>query len=154
MGKKLISVCVPCFNEQDNVKPMADTLVGILDRMSEYDYEIIFRDNDSTDSTVQILREIASENKRIKVILNCRNSNKDVRKNTFLGRVSGDIIITIPCDFQDPPEMIPEFVGWYEKGYEVVLGQKIASDEGKIKYGLRQVFYGIIDIFSKLSPIS
>lgn len=151
---KKISILVPCYNEEQNVSPMAKTLTAICQQMVDYDYEIIFRDNASTDGTVAILREIAQNDQHIKVILNCRNYGVYAAKDTFRGRVSGDVLISIPCDFQEPPELIPEFIKWYEKGYEIVAGQKTSSKEGKIKYGLRQIFYKVIDMFSDYPQIA
>ncbi len=141
---KKISVLVPCYNEIDNVAAMAETLTSICKGLDGYTYEIIFRDNASTDGTIEELREIAKNDRNIKVILNCRNYGVYADKDTFKGRVSGDILVFLPCDFQEPPELIPEFIYWYEKGYEIVAGQKTGSEEGAIKYGLRQLFYRII----------
>ncbi len=148
---KKISILIPCYNEEKNIVPMAETLTGIMGLYKEkYEYEIIFRDNASTDDSMRILRSLASKDDHIKVIENIRNFGFDPKKDTFIGRVSGDVVIVIACDFQEPPEMIPEFISWWEKGYEAVCGQKTSSKEGKIKYLLRQVFYNIIDCFSSI----
>ncbi len=149
-SSKMISVCVPCYNEIGNVKEMADTLLGILEKLP-YRYELIFTDNCSTDGTRELLREMATNDSRIKVLLNNRNYGIDGRsgRNTFK-YVQGDIIIAIPCDFQEPPELIPEFVSYWEQGYKVVCGQKNSSEEGKIKYGFRQFFYRIINSLSEI----
>ena len=148
---KLISILVPCYNEEENVGPMAETLTEIMSGFSgKYDYEIIFRDNASTDKTLDILKEIANNDKHIKVISNARNYGIDPKKSTFLGRVKGDAVIELACDFQDPPELIPEYISWWENGYDAVCGQKTSSEESKIKYGLRQIFYDIIDFFSDI----
>ena len=149
-SSKMISVCVPCYNEVGNVKEMADTLLGILEKLT-YRYELIFTDNFSTDGTRELLRGMAADDSRIKVLLNNRNYGIDGRsgRNTFRN-TSGDVIITIPCDFQEPPELIPEFVSYWEQGYKVVCGQKNSSEEGRLKYGLRQFFYRIINSLSEI----
>lgn len=137
-----------------NIKPMAEVLVKIAETYSgKYDYEIIFRDNASTDNSLKEMKEVAAENKKIKVIANARNYGLDLQKDTIWSRCSGDIIISIPCDFQEPPELIPEFISWYEKGYEVVAGQKTSSKEGKIKYLFRQIYYKIIGNMSDVNQI-
>lgn len=151
--KKLITIQVPCYNEENNVEPMACRLVNIMSTLPQYDYEIIFRNNASTDNTIYRLRELAKSNPHIKVISNARNYGLDPMKDTFDGRMSGDAIIYIPCDFQEPPELIPEYIAWWEKGYEVVVAQKIASKEGKLKYFLRQIFYKIIASFSEIQQV-
>ena len=148
-NKMRISILVPCYNEEKNIEPMAN---AIKDAMSvyegKYDYEIIFRDNASTDRSLEILKRISRSDHRIKVIVNARNYGLDFKKNTYFGRVFGDVVISIPCDFQEPPELIPEFISHWEKGYEVVCGQKTSSKEGGLKYGLRQLYYQIIDSMS------
>ena len=147
---KRISILVPCYNEEKNIEPMISSLTNVMEQLNGcYDYEIIYRDNASTDHSLDILRSIAVHNKRLKVIVNSKNYGHDFKKNTFFGRISGDIIIMIAADLQEPPELIPEFIKWYEKGYEAVCGQKIDSDEGVIKFRLRKVFYYIIDSLSE-----
>lgn len=147
--RKKISIAVPCYNEEGNVKQMAETLTEIMQGL-DYDYEIIFTDNCSTDATKQYLRELAAKDRHIKVLMNNRNYGAGGRSGHNTGRhCSGDIYIQIPCDFQEPPELIPEFVKYWEEGYKVVAGQKIASEEGKVKYFLRSLFYRIINLFSE-----
>lgn len=146
--RKRISINVPCYNEEDNVKPMAETLTRIMQSL-DYDYEIIFRDNCSTDATRERLREIAAQDKHVKVIMNNRNYGVGGRgRQKSFGYCNGDAIIHIACDFQEPPELLPEFIKYWEQGYKVVAGQKTASKEGRIKYFLRHVYYKIMDAFS------
>lgn len=144
-----ISVTVPCYNEVGNVRTMAEVLTEIMQGLS-YNYEIIFTDNCSTDGTRDILRELAARDERIKVLMNNRNYGTDGRslRNT-LRYVSGDIWINIACDFQEPPELIPEFVRAWEEGYKVVCGQKTSSQEGFIKYTCRSLYYKIIKTLSE-----
>lgn len=146
--RKKISIAVPCYNEEGNVKPMAKKLTEIMEK-SDYEYEIVFTDNCSTDKTKDYLRELAATDSHIKVLMNNRNYGTGGRSVHNTGRYcSGDIYIQIPCDFQEPPELIPEFVKYWEEGYKVVAGQKIASEEGKVKYFLRSLFYRIINLLS------
>lgn len=148
---KKVSIAVPCYNEVGNVREMAETLTDIM-RKLPYEYEIIFTDNCSTDGTKDILRELASKDKHIKVLMNSRNYGVvDGRsdRNT-LKYVTGDVFIGIACDFQEPPELIPEFLACWEQGYKVVCGQKTGSEEGKIKYACRHLYYGIIRNLSSI----
>lgn len=148
---KKISILVPCYNEEKNIKPMAEALTNIMTGyLGKYDYEIIFRDNASIDKSLDVMRELAIEDKHIKVIANARNYGTNTKKNSFAGRVSGDVIIGIACDFQEPPELIPKFIEYWESGYEAVCGQKTSSKEGALKYKLRQMFYNIVDVFSEV----
>lgn len=149
MNNKKISVIVPCYNEGINVKNMGEKLVEILNETG-YDYEILFVDNCSTDESQNYLRELAHKYKRIKVLFNNRNYGVGGRKGReCYANAKGDAVISIACDFQEPPEYIPEFISWWEKGYKVVCAQKIGSKEGAFKYGLRQLFYKIINNFSE-----
>lgn len=145
---KKISIFVPCYNEEKNVKPMAEALSRIM-QSQDYEYEIVFRDNCSTDETRRYLRELAAEDKHIKVLMNNRNYGTSGRGQHLVFRnCSGDALIIIACDFQEPPELIPEFIAAWEQGYKVVGGQKTASKEGSFIYALRHLYYKIINAFS------
>lgn len=148
--KKKITIMIPCYNEEGNVESMGEAITEQMMKMPQYDYEIIFRDNASTDNTLDLLKKMTQMDKHIKVIANSINYGANLRKNSFRGHISGDVNISIPCDFQEPPELIPEFVMWWEKGYEVVCGQKTSSDEGRIKYSCRKLYYNIISTFSEI----
>lgn len=148
--RKKISINVPCYNEKHNVKPMAEALTKVMQTL-DYDYEIIFRDNCSTDGTKEHLRELAAADKHVKAIILNRNYGTGGRgRRMRLGYCTGDVIVNIPCDFQEPPELIPEFIQYWEQGYKVVAGQKIGSKEGKIKYFLRHLYYKIMNAFSEV----
>ena len=148
---KMITICIPCYNEEPNIKPMAEALTKQMKRYKGvYDYEIIFRDNCSTDNSAKVFREIASTDSHIKVIINARNYGINPLKNSFEGRVSGDVIISLPADFQSPPELIPEFIEWWEKGYEVVCGYKPSSEENRLMFSIRQLFYKLIAHYSDI----
>ncbi|MCM1217602.1 MAG: glycosyltransferase family 2 protein [Lachnospiraceae bacterium] len=147
---KKVSICVPCYNEVGNVRDMAETLTDIMQGLP-YEYEIIFTDNCSTDGTKDILRELASKDTHIKVLMNSRNYGTDGRSDRNTIRyITGDVSIAIACDFQEPPELIPEFIKYWEEGYKVVCGQKISSEERKIKYACRRLYYKIIQNLSSV----
>ena len=147
---KKISICVACYNEEANVRAMAMAIVREMEKLPQYDYEVIFVDNNSEDNTQKILREVAEYNKKIKVIFNNRNYGPGRSPRNALRHVTGDAIISLPCDFQDPPEMIETFIKHWEDGCLVVYGQKSGSKEGIIKYCLRTIYYKIIAAFSDI----
>lgn len=151
MEQKFITIMIPCFNEVDNVQPMAQTLVEIMEPLG-YRFELLFTDNCSTDGTREKLRELAAKDKRIKAIFNNRNYGvEDGRSYANTMRYVSkemDALIYIPCDFQEPPELIPDFIRQWESGYKVVCGQKTGSSEGKLRYACRCLFYKIIKAFS------
>lgn len=144
---------VPCYNEEENVIPMSEALVNQLSQMPEYDYEILFIDNCSTDTTREKLRLICAGNKKIKAIFNTRNFGQFNSPYHAICQTTGDCTITVCCDFQDPVEMIPKFVEEWENGYKVVCGVKTSSKENKIMYALRSLYYKIIKKTSKVEQI-
>lgn len=145
---KKISIGIPCYNEEENIEKMYTSLTEIMSSIPEYDYEIIFADNCSEDASQSIIRRLASKDKRVKAIFNASNFGPERSATNIVKHSTGDAYIAMPCDFQEPPEMIPTFVREWEKGYEIVWGQKGKSEESTVKYALRNIFYSIIDMFS------
>ena len=146
---KKISFVIACYNEVGNIEELVNRLIKVMSK-EKYEYEIIFADNASDDGTQDVLRKLASEDKRIKVILNNRNYGPGRSPRNAFRHVSGDVVIGLAADLQDPPELVPEFIREWEKGYKLVYGQKVASDEGIIKYALRSLYYNIINFFSEV----
>jgi polyisoprenyl-phosphate glycosyltransferase len=148
---KLISIVTACYNEEENVERLYKLVRDIMgSELPNYAYEHIFIDNASTDKTVKILKDIASEDKNIKVIVNSRNYGHMRSPVHGMFQASGDATILIVADLQDPPEMIPMFVEKWEKGDDIVLAIKESSQESKLMFSLRKLYYGIL---SKLSEI-
>lgn len=146
---KKVSVCIPCYNEEQNIAHIYEAISKIFSELEDYNYEIIFADNASNDNSEAILRELANRDKRVKVIFNTRNFGPMRSQKNCTYHASGEAIITLTCDFQDPPELIPEFLKEWEKGNKIVWGQKIESQESKFKYFLRNIYYKIINFFSE-----
>lgn len=153
LSMKKISICVCCYNEEENIELMYQALTEQMKKVPEYDYEILFEDNDSEDSSPEILRKIADNDKRVKVILNQTNFGPDRSTANCMRHMTGDAYIGIPCDFQEPPEMIPAFIKEWEKGHDIVWGQKSRSKENPLKRACRNLFYSIIDLFSENKQI-
>ena len=150
---KKLSIMVPCYNEEENVIPMSEALVAQLSQMPQYDYEILFIDNCSTDTTREKLREICAGNKKIKAIFNTRNFGQFNSPYHAICQTTGDCTITVCCDFQDPVEMIPKFVEEWENGYKIVCGVKTSSKENKLMYALRSIYYKLIKKMSRAEQI-
>jgi glycosyltransferase involved in cell wall biosynthesis len=141
LAMRLISVMTPCFNEEGNVREMYEAVKAIFAKLPQYRYEHIFIDNASKDRTPVILRELATQDKNVKVILNARNFGH-VRSGYYaLLQARGDAVIALACDFQDPPELIPEFLQRWEAGSKVVLGVKESADESGLFYAIRDRYY-------------
>lgn len=153
MAKK-ISVLIPCFNEIENVKPISDAVVEqFIKILSEYDYELVFIDNYSTDGTREVLKDICSQNKKIKAIFNAKNFGQF--NSPFYGmlQTTGDCTIVMCCDFQDPVELIPKFVREWENGYKIVPAIKTSSEENGIIYFLRTCYYKLLKKMSDVEQI-
>ena len=141
---KRISVVTPCYNEEDNVRELYQAVKDLFGRVAKYRYEHLFIDNASTDKTVDALREIAAHDPNLKVIVNTRNFGHIRSPIYAILQASGDAVIALAADFQDPPEMIADFITKWEEGYPIVLGVKAASDESAIFYALRKAYYYIL----------
>ncbi len=153
MDKKLVSIRIPCYNEEENVREISKAVVKQMEELPQYDYEILFIDNCSTDNTRSILREICAENHKIKAIFNVRNFGQFNSPFYGLLQTSGDCAISLCCDFQNPVEMIPEFLRYWEEGYQIVCGVKTSSKENKLMYWMRSLYYKFINKFSDIEYI-
>jgi len=148
--KKLISIIVPVFNEEENIKPLYDAVKPIMDRLSErYDYEIIFTDNHSTDQSYQQLQVLAESDNNVRVIRFSRNFGYQRSIYTGYMYARGDAAIQLDCDLQDSPNLIPEFVRLWESGYQVVYGVRRSRKEMWWINTLRKMFYFLIDLLSE-----
>lgn len=150
---KHISVMTPVFNEEGNILNLYNAVKKQFDLLPQYTYEHIFIDNYSTDGSRQILRELAKQDNNVKVIFNARNfgPNRSGTYGMFQG--TGDCLIAIVCDLQDPPEMIPTFLAKWEEGYKVVLGQKTQSKENPLMFQVRKTYYSIMEKLSEAEHI-
>ena len=122
-------------------------------QLSNYDYEILFIDNDSQDKTREILRRMCEEDKHIKAIFNAKNFGQFNSPYYGMLQTTGDCTISMVCDFQDPVEMIPKYVAEWEKGYKIVIGIKTSSKENKLLYWFRSMYYKFIKKFSEVDQI-
>ena len=151
---KKISVVIPCYNEEENVGAMSLAVKNVFsDRLPDYDYELIFIDNDSKDRTREILRELCSSDRKIKAIFNAKNFGQFNSPYYGMLQGSGDAVITLACDFQDPVELIPDFVKGWEEGYRIVIGIKTSSEESGLMYALRSIYYRMLKKLSNVEQI-
>ena len=153
MKQRFISIVTPCFNEEGNVEELHERIKSTMGKLTNYDYEHIFIDNDSNDHTQETLRRIASSDPNVKVILNIRNFGH-IRSpyHAFL-QASGDAVIVMVSDLQDPPEMIADYLEKWEAGYKVVLGQKIGSSESGFMFNIRKMYYRLVNKLSDVELI-
>lgn len=151
---KKISILIPCYNEQENVVPMSNAIKELFEtELTNYDYELLFIDNDSSDNTRPLLREICSKNPHVKAIFNAKNFGQFNSPYYGMLQTTGDCTISMVCDFQDPVELIPQYIREWENGYKIVIGIKTSSKESRIMYHLRSLYYKMIKKFSDVEQI-
>lgn len=145
---KTISIFTPCYNEEGNVEKLIAAVGNEFAKLPQYNYEHIFIDNCSTDNTLSILKRIAQENKHVKIIANARNFGH-VRSPFYgLMQCKGDAVIALVADFQDPPEMIGAFLKKWEEGYKIVIAKKNKSNENRLMFAIRKLFYRLLSRIS------
>jgi glycosyltransferase involved in cell wall biosynthesis len=151
---KLLTVVTPCYNEEANVRELYEAIRELfVGPLARYDYEHIFIDNASRDKTASILRELAAKDSRVKVILNTRNFGHVRSPYHAILRSSGEAVITLACDFQDPPAMIPDFVTKWEKGAKVIMAVKSGSEESLLMSVVRSFYYKLVARLSAVEII-
>jgi glycosyltransferase involved in cell wall biosynthesis len=145
---KLISIIVPVFNEEDNVRKAYEEISTELSKKPEIRFEIIFTDNHSTDSTFSLLEEIAKKDNRVKVIRFTRNFgfNKSILTGYRLSE--GDAAIQIDCDLEDSPSVFHEFISLWKAGHDVVVGVREQRQESKVMIYLRKLYYKFLNSIS------
>jgi dolichol-phosphate mannosyltransferase len=146
--RRLISICVPVFNEAGNVARLLARLKQLAHENPRYDFEFLFTDNASTDHSFELLAEAALSDRRIRVLRFSRNFGfqRSILANFLNAR--GDAAVQIDADLQDPPELITEFLAKWEQGYRVVFGIRRQRQENVVLSGLRRLFYRLIDYVS------
>lgn len=150
---KKISILCPCFNEEENIVPICHAIMHEMEEnLPEYDYELIFLDNHSTDNTKSLIRELCQKYSKVKAIFNAKNfqANSGIYG---LMQTTGECTISIASDFQCPVEMIHKFVREWEKGYKVVCGIKTKSKENPLLYAIRTIYYKLIKRMSTVEQI-
>ena len=151
---KKISILIPCYNEEENIVPISQAVIETMERdLPEYAFELVFIDNDSTDNTRPLIRKLCEKDKRVKAIFNARNFGQFNSPYYGMLQVTGDCVVEMVADFQDPVDMIPKYVREWENGYKIVIGIKTSSKENKVMYWLRSCYYRTIKRLSDVEQI-
>ncbi len=149
-GPRLISVVSGCYNEEENVRECYEQVKRVFATLPQYRYEHVFIDNASRDGTVAILREIAAQDKNVRVIVNARNFGHIRSPHHAFLQARGDAVISLVSDLQDPPELIRDFLKKWEEGFLVVIAVKSNSDESPLFFLIRRAYYEVV---SRLAEI-
>lgn len=153
MSKKLISIVTPTYNEIENIELLVIRIKKVIQGLDQYDFEILVIDNCSTDGTQEKIRELASQDGRIKAIFNARNFGHIRSPYYGILQSGGDATIYMASDFQDPPDMIHQFIEEWEKGWRLVMAVKPVSKGSPVMHFLRKTYYRFIDKISDVEII-
>ena len=145
---KKISILIPCYNESENIDALYAAIIKEINKLDNYEWEIIFEDNSSTDNTVELLRALTKKDKRVRVIVNLANYGPERSGCNLFLCPCADAVIPMCAELEDPPSLIPQFVKNWEQGWLVVLGQYLKREENLLIHGFRQLYYKIIAGFS------
>lgn len=149
----LISVVTGCRNEEGNLEPLYDRISVAFRELPDCDFELIVADNASTDGSREVLRKLCSADRRVKAIFNARNFGPERSGGNAVLQASGEAVICMAADLQNPPELIPIFVRRWKEGHKVVGAIKTNSDEALISKWARNLYYEIVNRMSYVRPI-
>jgi glycosyltransferase involved in cell wall biosynthesis len=152
MTKKMISIVTPCFNEEGNVDELYRRVKEVMSAL-DYDYEHVFIDNASTDETAKKLRTLAAQDLRVKVIFNNRNFGHVRSPVHAILQTTGDAVVAMASDLQDPPERIPDFIQKWEQGFPVVIGVKEKTKDSALFHFMRTMYYRFLRALSDVQLI-
>jgi glycosyltransferase involved in cell wall biosynthesis len=147
---KTISIVTPCYNEEGNVEEVYARVRDVMAGIGRYRYEHIFIDNCSTDATVEILKGIAERDTNVRIIVNARNFGQIRSPMHAINQATGDAVIGLVADLQDPPEMIVDFIREWENGNSMVVAVKRSSEENPLMYWLRRKYYRLVNQVSSI----
>ena len=150
----LISIVTPCYNEESNIEELYARIKRVLSSLSQYSFEIIFIDNNSTDTTVDKIKSLATIDKDVKLIVNTRNFGHIRSPYYGILQSRGKATVYLASDLQDPPELIPEFLRYWEEGYKIVVGVKPVSKGVFWVHALRKLYYRVLDDMSDISLVA
>ena len=143
-----ISVVTPTYNEFDNIVKIYDEIKNKFKEIN-CEYEHIIIDNNSSDGTINKIKDLAKSDKNLKIIINSKNYGHIRSPFHGLLQSNGDATILMAADFQDPIDLISKYITEWKKGNKIILGEKITSDENKIKFSLRKLFYNFLNYLSE-----
>lgn len=147
---KKISIVVPVYNEQDNLKEFHKRITAIMND-TDYDYNLVFVDDGSKDSSAFILKQLVEGDNHVEAYLLSRNYGHQMALTCGLDNADGDAVITMDGDLQHPPELLPELIRLWEEGSEIVMTKRLATeDAGFLKNITSSCYYKLINIMSKV----
>ena len=150
-NKKLVTILVPAYNEQEVLHLLYERLVKLMDSNPKYDFEVLLVNDGSKDNTLQIMQELREKDKRFCYLNLSRNYGKETAMIAGLNYCKGDAVVIIDADLQDPPELIPEMIKYWEEGYDDVYAKR-KSREGEtwLKKFTSKMYYKVLQSFTRI----
>lgn len=149
--KKLVTILVPAYNEQEVLHMLYDRLKKLMDENTNYDFEILFVNDGSKDDSLKIMQELREKDKRVCYLNLSRNYGKETGMIAGLDYSRGDAVIIIDADLQDPPELIPEMLKYWEEGYDDVYAKRRSrKGESWLKKFTSTMYYRVLQAFTKI----
>ena len=150
-GKKLVTILVPAYNEQEVLNMLYDRLKKLMDENTKYDFEILIVNDGSKDNSLKIMQELREKDKRINYLSLSRNFGKETAMIAGLDYSKGDAVIIIDADLQDPPELIPEMLKYWEEGYDDIYAKRRSrKGESWLKKFTSTMYYKVLQAFTKI----
>lgn len=149
---KMITALIPAYNEEECLYQLYDRLTNVLNSIENYNYEILFINDGSKDRTLEILKELNKKDNRVQYVNLARNYGKEIAMAAGFDYAKGDAVIILDADLQDPPELIPEMVKYFEEGYDDVYGKRKSRDgESWLKKSTSKLFYKMLQSVTKVN---
>lgn len=150
-GKKLITILIPAYNEHDALPLLYDRLVNLMDEQSKYDFEVLFVNDGSKDDTLELIKFLRQKDSRINYVNLSRNYGKEVAMAAGFDYIKGDALVIMDADLQDPPELIPQMIKYWEEGYDDVYAKRRSrKGESLLKKLTSWGFYRILQSMTKI----
>lgn len=143
-NKKLISIVIPCYNEEENIQRTYEEVKKVVNSLTNYSHEIIFVDNGSEDRSAELMKELAGKDEKVTALFLSRNFGPEASGLAGMRYARGDAVISVSADLQEPPSLIPGFIKKWEEGYDLVLGQAADLEERRLMAGMRRFFYKLL----------
>lgn len=146
---KKISVITGVYNEAETVRDVYNAIKKVFTGLKkDYDYEHIFMDNHSSDQTVSILKDIAAQDRRVKILVYSKNFGPLKTEMVGYRYATGDVVISYEANLKDPPDLIPSFIKYWENGYDVVYGVRNITHDNLLMSLVRKKFYQLVNFLS------
>ena len=148
---KKISIIIPAYNEEEALPLLYDRLKELMEKMNNYEFEILFVNDGSKDKTIEIIKDLRSKDERVSYVDFSRNFGKEIAMIAGLDYATGDCVVFMDADLQDPPELIPELVKYWEEGYDDVYAKRRSrKGETWLKKFTSKMYYKVLQM---LTPV-